>query len=65
MILFKRNIKTLIQIKYLIQEIKKLTKDKNFPILIDEEGSTVSRLVNIIAINIYFQFYCLYNATDK
>ena len=48
LILFKRNIKSLIQIKSLIKNIKELTKDKNFPILIDEEGSTVSRLSKII-----------------
>ena len=48
LILFKRNIKTFSQIKFLIQKIKKLTKDNNFPILIDEEGATVSRLKNII-----------------
>ena len=48
LILFKRNIKSLIQIKLLIKNIRKLTKDRNFPILIDEEGSAVSRLGNII-----------------
>ena len=48
LILFKRNIKSLQQIKNLIKEIKKLTKDINFPILVDEEGITVSRLKNII-----------------
>ena len=48
LILFKRNIKSLQQIKNLIKEIKKLTKDLNFPILVDEEGVTVSRLKNII-----------------
>ncbi len=47
LILFKRNIKSLNQIKFLIINIRKLT-GKNFPILIDEEGSTVSRLSNII-----------------
>ena len=48
LILFKRNIKSLNQIKFLIKMIKKLTKDKNFPILIDEEGLMVSRLSGII-----------------
>ena len=47
-ILFKRNIKSLNQLQLLISNIKKLTNEKNFPILIDEEGSTVSRLRNII-----------------
>ena len=44
LILFKRNIHSLIQVKQLIKEIKFLTKDKRFPILIDEEGISVSRL---------------------
>ena len=48
LILFKRNIKSFPQIKILIQEIKKLTKEKNFPIFIDEEGVTVSRLRRLI-----------------
>ena len=47
-ILFKRNIKSLDQIKFLTKNIRKLTKNKHFPILIDEEGSRVSRLRNII-----------------
>ena len=46
-ILFKRNIKSFVQIKTLINDIKKHTKNKKFPILIDEEGSTVSRLKDI------------------
>jgi beta-N-acetylhexosaminidase len=46
-ILFKRNIKSLKQITNLIKEIKKYAKDKKFPILIDEEGATVSRLKDI------------------
>ena len=48
LILFKRNIKSLNQIKLLIGNIRNITKDKNFPILIDEEGATVSRLINLI-----------------
>ena len=47
-ILFKRNIKSFEQIKSLIKDIKRLMKDSKFPILIDEEGSTVSRLKGII-----------------
>ena len=50
-ILFKRNIKSLNQIRKLTQSIKKITNDKNFPIIIDEEGSTVSRLSNILSHN--------------
>ena len=43
-ILFKRNLKSLEQIKNLTSKIKILTKNKKFPILIDEEGGSVSRL---------------------
>ena len=37
-ILFKRNLKSFKQIKKLTSKIKRLTKNKKFPILIDEEG---------------------------
>ena len=47
-ILFKRNLKSLEQIKNLTSKIKILTKNKKFPILIDEEGGSVSRLHDII-----------------
>ena len=56
-ILFKRNIKSFNQIKFLIKRVKKITKDKNFPILIDEEGSTVSRLRDIISHEISANFF--------
>ena len=52
LILFKRNIKSLNQIKSLITKIRKITKDSKFPILIDEEGKTVSRLSEIINHNV-------------
>ena len=65
-ILFKRNIKTLTQIKVLIQKIKNLTQDKHFPVLIDEEGSTVSRLGNIIDHNISANYFGnLYSVNSK
>ncbi len=51
-ILFKRNLKTVNQIKKLTSTIKSITKNNNFPILIDEEGQNVSRLRNIINHNI-------------
>ena len=51
-ILFQRNIKSFDQVKNLIIELKKLTKDKTFPIMIDEEGSTVSRLKDIFSHNL-------------
>ena len=52
LILFKRNIKSFSQINKLIKYIRKLTKDKNFPVIIDEEGLSVSRLRNILNHNI-------------
>ena len=65
-ILFKRNIKTLTQIKDLIGKIKRIAKDKNFPILIDEEGSTVTRLGNIINHNISANYFGnLYHVNNK
>ena len=54
LILFKRNIKSLKQIKKLIKRIRQLTKDSKFPIIIDEEGVKVSRL-NKIAENNFSQ----------
>ena len=56
-ILFKRNLKSFNQIKKLTLSIKKLTKNKRFPILIDEEGDTVSRLRNIINHNFSANFF--------
>ena len=47
-ILFKRNIKNYKQIKSLIKRIRYEVKDNKYPILVDEEGGTVSRLGNII-----------------
>ena len=38
LILFKRNIKSLKQVKKLTRKIKKITNDPKFPIMIDEEG---------------------------
>jgi beta-N-acetylhexosaminidase len=37
-ILFSRNIKSLKQAKKLTDQIKKMFKDENYPILIDQEG---------------------------
>ena len=48
LILFKRNIKSFQQLKDLIIKIKKVSKNLKFPIIIDEEGVTVSRLSKII-----------------
>ena len=61
-ILFKRNLKSFNQIKNLTTQIRKLTKNKKFPIVIDEEGKNVSRLKNIIKHNISANFFGkLYN----
>ena len=46
-ILFSRNIKSLKQTKKLTDQIKKIFKDKNYPILIDQEGGRVNRLNKI------------------
>ena len=54
-ILFKRNLLNLNQIKELTSAIRKSAKDKKFPILIDEEGGSVSRLQNIINISLFSQ----------
>ena len=48
-ILFSRNIKSIKQTKILTDNIKKIFKDKNYPILIDQEGGRVNRLKDIIA----------------
>tara|TARA_E500000178_G_scaffold348921_1_gene404885 strand:+ start:597 stop:1541 length:945 start_codon:yes stop_codon:yes gene_type:complete len=64
-ILFKRNIKSINQIKNLIITIKGLVKIKNFPIIIDEEGSNVSRLRNIFSHNFNSQFFGNLYKKDK
>ena len=46
-ILFSRNIKSLKQTKELTDQIKNIFKDKNYPILIDQEGGRVNRLKKI------------------
>ena len=57
MILFKRNIKTVNQVNKLTQNVRKLTKDSKFPILIDEEGSTVTRLKYILNNNVDANYF--------
>jgi beta-N-acetylhexosaminidase len=46
-ILFSRNIKSLKQTKTLTDQIKRLFKDINYPILIDQEGGRINRLKKI------------------
>ena len=65
LILFKRNIKTIQQIKDLVKHIRKFAKDAKFPILIDEEGSTVSRLKGIINHNFESNYFGQLYKLDK
>jgi len=66
-ILFSRNIKNLEQVKNLTTSIKDLFKDKNFPILIDQEGGIVNRFRNIINLENYNAKYFgdIYNNDPK
>ena len=48
-ILFLRNIKSIEQTKNLTDSVKNIFKDKNYPILVDQEGGRVNRLSNIIS----------------
>tara|TARA_B100000029_G_scaffold70450_1_gene62561 strand:+ start:185 stop:1138 length:954 start_codon:yes stop_codon:yes gene_type:complete len=56
-ILFSRNIQNLDQLKKLVNEIKKIFKDVNFPILVDVEGGRVSRFSKIIDLSTFSQDY--------
>ena len=47
-ILFSRNLRTIKQIQKLTNEIKKIFKDKNYPILLDQEGGRVNRLYKFL-----------------
>ena len=47
-ILFSRNLNNVKQIKKLTSHIKKIFKDKNYPIMIDQEGGRVNRLTNFL-----------------
>jgi len=47
-ILFSRNIKNFNQVKALTYNIKKIFNDKNYPIMIDQEGGSVSRIEKLI-----------------
>ena len=54
-ILFSRNIKNISQLKSLVQSIKKIFKDKKYPILIDQENGNVSRLNKLIDLSFFSQ----------
>ena len=66
-IIFSRNIKSIIQLKNLISSIKNAANDRNYPILIDQEGGAVSRLNKIIDMTIFSQsfFGKLYTLKQK
>ena len=48
-ILFSRNLKNIHQIQNLTNDIRKIFKDKNYPIMIDQEGGRVNRLDKLIS----------------
>jgi beta-N-acetylhexosaminidase len=50
-ILFSRNIKSILQTKKLTNEIRKIFNDKNYPILTDQEGGRVNRLKSFFNVN--------------
>ena len=56
-ILFSRNIKTISQTKKLTDNIRKIFKDKKYPILIDQEGGRVNRLSNLIECSTFTSEY--------
>ncbi len=57
-ILFTRNIKDINQTKKLTSNIRRIFKDKKYPILIDQEGGRVNRLKNIITFdNLTAEFF--------
>ena len=66
-ILFTRNIKTIEQTKNLTNSIKKLFKNKNYPIIVDEEGGRVTRVKKFIDSSIFTAkfFGDLYNKNNK
>jgi beta-N-acetylhexosaminidase len=65
LILFKRNIKSINQIQKLVKDVRKYTKDKKFPVLIDEEGLKVSRLTDIFYHNVNANFFGHLYKEDK
>ena len=56
-ILFSRNIKSIEQAKLLVDSVKKIFNDKNYPILIDQEGGKVSRINKILDFSLFSQNY--------
>jgi len=66
-ILFSRNIKSIKQAKILTNSIKKIFKNENYPILIDQEGGCVTRLKKFIDTSIFSAkfFGDLYKKNNK
>tara|TARA_B100001996_G_scaffold325754_1_gene271790 strand:- start:220 stop:1170 length:951 start_codon:yes stop_codon:yes gene_type:complete len=66
-ILFSRNIKSINQTKNLTKHIKKIFNDKNYPILIDQEGGRVSRINKFIDTSLFTAEYFgnLYNKNKR
>ena len=57
-ILFTRNIKNIKQTNQLTSSIRKIFRDKKYPILVDQEGGRVNRLSNIISFdNLTSQYF--------
>ena len=56
-IIFSRNVKNFLQLKNLIIDIKKTVGSKKYPILIDQEGGTVSRINEIFDLSLFSQEY--------
>jgi beta-N-acetylhexosaminidase len=56
-ILFSRNLDNINQIKKLTSHIKKIFKDDNYPIMIDQEGGRVNRLNKIISLDNFTSEY--------
>ncbi len=48
-ILFSRNIRNIYQTRKLTNNIREIFKDKNYPIMIDQEGGKINRLKNLIS----------------
>ena len=56
-ILFSRNLHNVKQIKDLTSSIKKIFKDNNYPIMIDQEGGRINRLNKIISLDNFTSEY--------
>ena len=56
-ILFSRNLKKFEQIKNLTNDIRNIFRDKNYPILIDQEGGRVNRLNKLIETSVLTSEY--------